>query len=118
MTIKYKIVEVHPATHSIVVRYYTDKIGEESLAAQRVDGVLVRCVTDFSIDLPLPTPQDAALRDLISLRAPKAWLETQEAVKDKKVDTSMSGLLSLLGVEAVVVTPSPKAFSKIPVTSL
>ena len=44
--IKYKIVEVNEAEHSLVVRYYTDKITEESLAVDILDGVIRRCRTD------------------------------------------------------------------------
>lgn len=109
MNLKYKIIEVHPQQHSIVVRYYTDIITEEYLAAQVVDGVIVRARTDFNIDLPIPVPEGVALDAFISARAPKDWLATQEAVLNPAVDTSLSSLSSLVNVEKTAsVTPAPE----------
>lgn len=99
MNIKYKIIEVYPENHSIVVRFYTDLISEESLATQITGGVVVRGRTDYSIDLPRPLPEGDALAAFISARAPKAWLETQEAILDPAVDTSLTAVMPLLGVE-------------------
>lgn len=97
---RYKIVEVNAAEHSIVVRYYTDAITEESLISQTDgEGNILRCRTDSSITLPIPTPTGQALEDFITARAPVAWLQTMEAVKDKAVDTSLASISELVGVE-------------------
>ena len=104
--IKYKIVEVDTNQHSIVVRFYTDKITEDLLATDVLDGVIRRCRTDYSIDLPIPAPVGAALSDFILARAPKDWLENQEKIADPTVDTSMTDLASLIGVEvSTTLTP-------------
>lgn len=118
MNLKYKIVEVHPESHSIVVRFYTDAITEQSLATQTTDGTIVRCRTDYSIDLPVPPPHGAELAAFITARAPKAWLQTQEAVLDGNIDTSLSSLTNLIGVETVAVVQEPQATARIPVVTL
>lgn len=107
MNLKYKIIEVSPEYHSIVVRFYTDLISEESLATQTTDGVVVRGRTDYSIDLPIPLPEGDVLAAFISAHAPKVWFETQEAVLDPAVDTSLSAVMPLLGVETNVVYAEP-----------
>lgn len=104
--IKYKIVEVNPQEHSIVVRYYTDKITEQMLAVDVLDGVIRRCRTDYSLDLPVPTPTGKVLHDFIAMRAPRDWLFAQEDVLDPAVDTSLSSILPLLNVEVSVDEPA------------
>jgi hypothetical protein len=99
MNLLFKIIEVHPQQHSIVVRFFTDKITEDMLATQRdVDGTILRCRTDYNIDLPIPSPTGDALDELIASKAPRSWLETMEAVQDPSVDTSLSDIASLVGV--------------------
>lgn len=97
--IKYKIIETDTSQHSIVVRYYTDIVTEALLSTDTVDGIIRRCRTDYSFDLPVPTPTGTALHDFIVARAPTAWLRTQEDVLNPAIDTSLSGIISLVGVE-------------------
>ena len=101
MNLKYKIVEVHPQQHSIVVRFYTDRITERMIAVQTdlATNTVLRARTDYNIDLPVPAPVGTALDAFILSRAPREWLATQEAVLDPEVDTSLSALQSLVGVE-------------------
>lgn len=103
--IKYKIVEVHPSEHSVVVRFYSDVVTEAMLAVQRDEaGKIVRCRTDYNINLPVPSPTGPDLVKFIMGYAPVAWLKTQEEVLNPAVDTSMTSMEALLGVEVV---PSP-----------
>ena len=97
---KYKIIEINSDDHSIVVRFYTDKVTEADLAVQ-VDekGSVVRARTDFNIDLPVPPPTGQALEKFILRYAPREWLDKREALADPMVDTSLAFLLPLLGVE-------------------
>lgn len=97
---KYKIVEINSDDHSIVVRFYTDRVTEEALAVQ-VDekGKIQRCRTDLSIDLPVPAPTGQELEKIILRYAPRDWLAKIADVADPMVDTSLAKLLPLLGVE-------------------
>lgn len=102
--IKYKIIETNVADHSIVVRYYTDIVTEEMLSVDTLDGIIRRCRTDYSFDLPIPAPSGTALHDFIVARAPTAWLHAKEDVLNPNVDTSLSAIIPLVGVEVEVVT--------------
>jgi hypothetical protein len=102
--IKYKIIETDTSQHSIVVRYYTDTVTEAMLATDVVDSVIRRGRTDYSLDLPIPAPTGTALHDFIVARAPTAWLHTQEDVLNPNIDTSLSAIVPLVGVEVEVVT--------------
>jgi hypothetical protein len=97
--IKYKIIETDTSQHSIVVRFYTDIITEAMLATDVLDNVIRRCRTDYSFDLPVPAPTGTALHDFIVARAPTAWLHTQEDVLNPNVDTSLSAIVPLVGIE-------------------
>lgn len=97
--IKYKIIETNTAEHSIVVRFYTDIITEAMLATDVLDNVIRRCRTDYSFDLPIPAPIGTELHDFIVSRAPTAWLHTQEDVLNPNIDTSLSAIIPLVGVE-------------------
>ena len=92
MHIHYKIVEVWPSDHLIVVRYWTDVVSEQFLANSEEyfdDGSPRRCRSDVSITLPTPTPAGKDLEDIIMRNAPSYWLKTLEDVMDPFVDTSM-----------------------------
>lgn len=104
--IKYKIIEIDETQHSIVVRYYTDIITEEMLSVDTLDGVIRRCRTDYSIDLPIPAPIGDELHEFISGRAPKDWLFAQEDILNPEIDTSLSSISPLLNLEVIIVTPN------------
>jgi len=106
MNLKYKIIEVYPEQHSIVVRFYTDIITEEMMAVDVLDGVIRRGRTDFNLDLPFPAPTGDALAEFIVSRAPKDWLATQEAVLNPVLDTSLSSIVGLVGQELTPSTPT------------
>jgi hypothetical protein len=97
--IKYKIVEVNAIEHSIVVRYYTDKITEESLATDILDGVIRRCRTDYSIDIPIPAPSGVDLHNFIINRAPTEWLENKEKLLDPITASSLLHCIELVDKE-------------------
>jgi hypothetical protein len=107
--IKYKIIEVNQAEHSIVVRYYTDTVTEESLATDVLDGVIRRARTDYSIDLPIPTPTGADLEAIIMAVAPTKWLTERELLADTSNPVSMDDLVALVGVETACEPPAPIA---------
>jgi|GEM_PF-2885976 len=109
--VKFKIVEVHPQEHSVVVRFYTDRITEDMLAVD-IDPMtrqIRRCRTDYNINLPVPAPTGAELDAFLSRFAPVEWLRTMEAVLDPAVDTSLDSIP--VGVERIVTLPEFPATS-------
>lgn len=102
MHLKYKIVEVWPNDHTIVVRYYSDTISELELMSApglREDGTPIRCRTDVSLSIPIPEPSEEELKKIILFNCPIGFFETQEKIKDPTVNTAMSVSTSLLNVE-------------------
>jgi hypothetical protein len=108
MDIHYKIVEVNPNEHSIVVRYFTDTLTEEKLSVDPEnkhtleDGSPLRCRTDYFLNLPVPAPTGEALQRFIMERAPVMWFDIHDKINDPNVDTSLSELSSLIGVKNTI----------------
>jgi hypothetical protein len=99
MNIHYKIVELWPNDHLIVARYWTDNITEEMLASdpnRKEDGTPVRCRTDVSIGLPVPTPSTDEVDVMVKKNVPLAWLKMLEAKLDPQIDTEVDHIYSLL----------------------
>lgn len=90
MNINYKVIEVWPNTHQIVVRFTTDVVTEEDVASYR-DGEsqIVRCTTDVPITLSVPTPTGVQLEACILSHAPIETLQRLESVKDPNINTSL-----------------------------
>ncbi len=109
MHIKYKIIEVHPEEHQIVVRFYSDKMTEQMQAIEVQDGKIVRSRSDFALDLPIPAPTGTDLHNFIMSRCPVHFFDKHEKISDPGVDTSMSMILPLLGQEAVAQVDVPRA---------
>ena len=105
MDIKYKIVEIHPEIHSIVVRYYTDTITEEYTAHKDAegnpilneDGTFQRCKYDLNIQLPVPPPTGDALHEKIMAHTP--YLVIEEKIVNPDIDTALTDMTALLGQE-------------------
>jgi hypothetical protein len=100
MNLHYKIVEVWPQDHLVVIRYWTDALSEEFLASNDIrkeDGTPERCRSDVSITLPIPAPTDKELEDLLISYAPLDWLKTMEKIQAPEIDTSMEEILKIKG---------------------
>lgn len=98
MNLHYKIVEIWPQDHLVVVRYWTDVLSEEFLASddsRKDDGTPWRCRSDVSITLPVPAPEGADLEKFLVSFAPLDWLKTLEKVQAPDIDTSMSNIMKL-----------------------
>ena len=118
MHIKYKILGYSADEHTVVVRYYTDVTTEEDLASvdpvsgeiiRHSDGSVQTCRTDVNItlwDVPALTGDDLAV--LISRQAPKEWFDLMEKVKDPAIDTTLSVIQGMVGVEFVAAIPPPE----------
>lgn len=107
MNIHYRIVKVDPGAHSVLVRYWTDKVTEMDLAGPinedgtpmlNADGYPLGCRTDVLITLyDTPTLSPEELDKRIMMQAPTDWLKLQEDIKDSSIDTSMKELRNLVG---------------------
>ena len=114
MNIKYKIISADETEHSIVVRFYTDVITEESLAIpnpdtgeiRAADGSFPHCRTDYNITLfDVPILTGDAFEEFIMHHAPNRWFELKEKIADASVDTSVTSMESMVGQERDVVPP-------------
>ena len=116
MEVKYRIIDVDPNQHSIVVRYYTNVLSEDSLAtsfntdgsiARGPDGSPLRCQTDYNINIwkteTPPTVDD--IKKIANDSAPYDWFKLKHDILDPNVDTSLSVVSSLLNQEFVAEKP-------------
>lgn len=116
MEVKYKIIDVDPSQHSIVVRYYTDLLSEDSLAtsfnsdgsiARRPDGSPQRCQTDYNFNLWQTNPQLTTddIKKIANDGAPYDWFKLKHDILDPNVDTSLDVVSDLLNIEFDAVKP-------------
>lgn len=107
MDIKYKIIELWPKDHLIVVRYYSEEFTELELMSSpqlKEDGTPVRCRTDVSISIPIPEPSKDELRNIIMRNCPLKFFETQKKIKDPLIDTTMPLCNELFEIEDIIST--------------
>tara|TARA_R110002072_G_scaffold136943_1_gene279615 strand:- start:4414 stop:4815 length:402 start_codon:yes stop_codon:yes gene_type:complete len=115
MQIKYKVLGYAEDEHTVQVRYYTDTTTEEDLAMRdpetgeiirHSDGSVQTCRTDVNITVwQVPAPTGAELEEFLSRNAPKYWFDILEKVKDPTLDTSLSSIKGIVGVEFDAVEP-------------
>jgi|688.fasta_scaffold00037_72 hypothetical protein len=106
MKINYRVLNIDEAQHSIVVRYWTDKITEEMLASEYESngkirlsrhGWPTRCVTDYNLTFyenNIPTEEEVDF--FIKKNAPVNWLKLREEVLDPQVKTDLISAKPLL----------------------
>jgi hypothetical protein len=107
MNIHYRIIKVDPASHGIVVRYFTDKVTEMDLANSlnpdgsvilNADGYPVSTRTDVMVNIyNTPAPSNEEIEKRVMMSAPVEWLKLQENIKDPGVDTKMTEVRNLTG---------------------
>jgi len=114
MEVKYKIIDVDPNQHSIIVRYFTDVLTEDSLStsfnsdgsiARRSDGSPQRCQTDYHINIwkTDTTPTAEEIQKIANDSAPYDWFKLKHDILDPNIDTSLSNASSLVGKEFTAV---------------
>lgn len=116
MEVKYRIIDVDPNQHSIIVRYYTNVLTEDSLAisfnsdgsiARRADGSPQRCQTDYHINIwktdTAPTAEE--IQKIANDAAPYDWFKLKHDIMDPNIDTSLSNVSSLVGKEFAAIKP-------------
>lgn len=107
MNLGYRIIKADTAEHGILIRYFTDKVTEMDLATSfnedgsvklHADGYPLTTRTDMFMSIyKFPTPTFEEIEKDIILRAPVDWLNLQEKIKDKTVDTSLTELKNHVG---------------------
>lgn len=107
MDINYRILSVSEADHSIVVRYWTDKLSEISLCNEygrdgkpiiTDNGWPTRCRTDYSITFyDNRIPSEEAIVEIIKNHAPVDWLVMKEGIEDTNIATSLDAAVNLMG---------------------
>jgi hypothetical protein len=107
MNIHYRIIKVDPASHGIVVRYFTDKVTEMNLANSlnpdgsailNADGYPVSTRTDVMVNIyDTPAPSNEEIEKRVMMSAPVEWLKLQEDIKDPGIDTKMTEVRNLTG---------------------
>ena len=104
MKVYYKITEIHPEEHSIVVRFWSMWQSEKDLATMwDEDGNITRTRTDYAIMLPIPAPTGIDLQRFIMSHCPIDFFKVKRAVADPRTDTSLSEIMALKDVEVPVV---------------
>lgn len=104
--LKYKIIELIPDRHAVVVRFWSDEVSvTDVVTATDENGNPTRCATDVTIKLPVPPPSGAALHEFLLSRAPVQELELVRDVKSPVTDTTLSTLVPLVGQEFQGVAP-------------
>lgn len=114
MNIHYRILKVDPASHGIVVRYFTDKVTEMDLANSlnpdgsvilNADGYPVSTRTDVMLNIyDTPAPSNDEIEKRIMMSAPTQWLKLQEDIVDPEVDTKMTDVRNLTGETKSITT--------------
>lgn len=99
----YKIIEANEEDQSITVRYWTDFLSEEELAAdnnRNPDGTPVRCRTDYNYNLWDNKKTTEEIEEMIVSGFPREWFLLKYAVKTPDIDHTttgrMKGVASLL----------------------
>lgn len=109
MNIHYRILSKDDENHSMIVRYWTDIISEESLATELYeDGSPVldesghprRGRTDYNLTLyNYEIPTDIQLHDIIVRNAPISFFKLLELRKTDPQKLDLSAVQSLIGVD-------------------
>lgn len=109
MKIKYRVLSIEEDKHSMVVRYWTDKITEEMLATEFEPngkirktkyGYPVRCTTDYNLtfyDNLYPTDEEVDY--FIKRNAPSAWLKVREEALEPGIKTDLGSVKKILNKE-------------------
>lgn len=119
MEIKFKIIEMHPDQHSMVVRYWTDLFSQDDLATsisydadgnkiidRREDGIPARCQTDVNINIwQVPAPSSNVIIQIANNSAPYDWFALKHAVADPTIDTGLANVALVMNTEYVAERP-------------
>lgn len=115
MDIKYRLLSKNDEDHSIIVRYWTNTISEESLSTDFDNqgnpildetGHPVRCRTDYNFTLyNHNNPTEYEILDIIERGAPVSFLRLMETKKSDPSQLSLQNAIPLIGVDRTLVIP-------------
>jgi len=110
MKINYRILSVEEDQHSMVVRYWTDKITEEMLAIEfepngkirkTKHGWPVRCSTDYNLNFYNNyDPSKEEVNHYIMKNAPIEWLKLKEEILDPRVKMNLDSVKQLVNKDS------------------
>jgi hypothetical protein len=118
MNIKYRIISVDEASHSFVVRYFTDTLSEFDLIGQfesegkpllAEDGTPARCRSDVNLTMYKTDATSEEIDTMIQQAAPAEWLRLLSDVKANTATNAMSLIKNKMTEtkEFVHVPPAP-----------
>jgi phosphoribosylformylglycinamidine (FGAM) synthase PurS component len=116
MEVKFKIIDVDSSQHSMIVRYYTNLLTEDSLAtsynpdgtiARRSDGSPQRCQTDYNFNIWQTDPPitEEQIKKIANDGAPYDWFKLRHDILDPQIDTSLNVVSNLLNTEFDAIKP-------------
>jgi hypothetical protein len=119
----FRVIEINPHEHSVIVRYFSDKLSEDDLATSVVyedgnkiiqrgeDGNPLRCRTDTNFNIwQTPSPNEEELTKIFNDAAPVDWFKIQHDVLDINVDTSLGSAKSMKNKNIKVNKPEKQQF--------
>jgi phosphoribosylformylglycinamidine (FGAM) synthase PurS component len=116
MEVKFKIIDIDSSQHSMIVRYYTNLLTEDSLAtsynpdgtiARRSDGSPQRCQTDYNFNIWQTDPPitEEQIKKIANDGAPYDWFKLRHDILDPQIDTSLNVVSNLLNTEFDAIKP-------------
>ena len=116
MEVKFKIIDIDSSQHSMIVRYYTNLLTEDSLAtsynpdgtiARRSDGSPQRCQTDYNFNIWQTDPSitEEQIKKIANDGAPYDWFKLRHDILDPQIDTSLNVVSNLLNIEFDAIKP-------------
>ncbi len=116
MEVKFKIIDIDSSQHSMIVRYYTNLLTEDSLAtsynpdgtiARRSDGSPQRCQTDYNFNIWQTDPSitEEQIKKIANDGAPYDWFKLRHDILDPQIDTSLNVVSNLLNIEFDAINP-------------
>ena len=102
MQIHYRILSLDEREGSLTVRYWSDQLSERELSVkapgEETSDTPEHCRTDTNFNIFDQKMTQEQLHEFLVAGAPVDWLGMKGRIKDPKVDTSLSHLKSMVGI--------------------
>ena len=111
MQIYYRILSLNEREGSILVRYWSDEMSERELSSkapgEETSDTPEHCRTDINYNIFDQKMTQDQLHDFLMDGAPEDWLGMKGRIKNPTVDTSLSQLKGMVGVNKLVEKKKP-----------